>query len=86
MLALRPDLVQMNRAVDEPDRSAHCFFAYRVDKESVHSGVGTPSQADEAFGQATLAACITELSAQLQQAMIEKTPLEELPPVLPGMF
>jgi len=86
MLALRPDLVQMNRVVDEPDRSAHCFFAYTVDKESIHGGVGTPSQADEAFGQAILAACITELSAQLQQAMIEKTPLEELPPALPDMF
>jgi creatinine amidohydrolase len=86
MLALRPDLVQMNRVVDEPDRSAHCFFAYTVDKESIHGGVGTPSQADEAFGQAILAACITELSAQLQQAMIEKTPLEELPPALPDVF
>ncbi len=72
MLALRPDLVQMDRAVDEPDRSAHCFFAYTVDQESVHGGVGNPSQADEAFGQAILAACIAELSTQLQHAMIEK--------------
>ena len=83
MLALRPDLVQMEKAMDEPDRSAHCFFAYTVDKESVHGGVGTPSKANESFGQKILNACITELSAQLQQAMMEKIPIETLPPVLP---
>ncbi|PSB35704.1 creatininase family protein [Stenomitos frigidus] len=83
MLALRPDLVQIEKAMDEPDRSAHCFFAYTVDQESVHGGVGTPSKADEGFGQTILDACITELSAQLQQAMVEKTPLETLPPLLP---
>jgi len=80
MLALRPDLVQMERARDEPDRSAGCFFAYTVNHESVHGAVGTPSQADASFGQKILEVCVAELSAQLQQAMVEKTPLETLPP------
>lgn len=80
MLALRPDLVQMERAIDEPDRSASCFFAYTVNKESIHGAVGTPSKADEAFGKEILAACIAELSSQLKQAMVEKTPLEKMPP------
>lgn len=80
MLALRPELVQMEKAVDEPDRSAHCFFAYTVNKESVHGAVGKPSQADPELGQQILAACITELSQQLQRAMVEGTPLESLPP------
>jgi creatinine amidohydrolase len=80
MLALRPDLVQMEQAIDEPDRSAHCFFAYTVNKESVHGGVGAPSKADQSFGQQILADCIAELSTQLQQAMYEKMPLESIPP------
>jgi creatinine amidohydrolase len=70
----------MEQAIDEPDRSANCFFAYTVNKESVHGGVGAPSKADQSFGQQVLAACITELSAQLQQAMYEKMPLEAMPP------
>lgn len=81
-LALRPDLVQSERAVDEPDRSAHCFFAYTVNKESVNGAVGSPSLATSKFGQEILEACINELSEQLQRALVEKTPLEEMPPVL----
>jgi creatinine amidohydrolase len=77
MLALRPDLVQLDKAVDEPDRSAGCFFAYTVNKESVHGAVGAPSKADVSFGKEILETCIQELSAQLQAAMAEGTPLEE---------
>ncbi len=83
MLALRPDLVHLERAVDEPDRSVGCFFAYTVNKESVHGAVGNPTQAETKLGQQILDACITDLSVQLQKAMLEKTPLEEMPPVLP---
>ncbi|MBD2120740.1 creatininase family protein [Trichocoleus sp. FACHB-262] len=82
MLALRPDLVQMDKALDEPDRSAGCFFAYTVNKESVHGAVGTPSQADFNFGKQILESCVAELSAQLQRAMSEGTPLEEMPPTI----
>jgi creatinine amidohydrolase len=80
MLTLRPDLVQLDKAIDEPDRSAGCFFAYTVDKESVHGAVGAPSQADIGFGKQILETCIQELSDQLQKAMVEGTPLEEMPP------
>ncbi|MBE9178200.1 creatininase family protein [Oculatella sp. LEGE 06141] len=80
MLTLRPDLVQLDKAVDEPDRSAGCFFAYTVNKESVYGAVGSPSKADRAFGQQILDTCIDELSQQLIKALIEKTPLEEMPP------
>lgn len=76
MLALRPELVDMTKAIDEPDRSAHCFFAYTVDKESINGGVGTPSAADAKQGQDLLAQCIEQLSAQLLKAMHEKTPLD----------
>ena len=80
MLALRPDLVQMDKAMDEPDRSAGCFFAYTVNHESVHGAVGSPSKGDRAFGEQILKLCIDELSAQLKKALTEGTPLEELPP------
>jgi creatinine amidohydrolase len=77
MLSLRPDLVRMERAVDEPDRSACCFFSYTVDKESVHGGVGKPTQATAAFGVQILEACVESLSGQLSRAMKERTPLED---------
>jgi creatinine amidohydrolase len=83
MLALRPDLVQINKAMDEPDRSAGCFFAYTVNKESIHGGVGAPSKADLSFGQEILETCVTELSLQLKKALVEGMPLEEMPPTLP---
>ncbi len=59
------------------------FFAYTVNKESVHGAVGSPSLANSKFGQEILDACINELSKQLQRALLEKTPLEEMPTVLP---
>jgi creatinine amidohydrolase len=80
MLALRPDLVQLEKAVDEPDRSAGCFFAYTVNKESVYGAVGSPSKADEAFGKQILEVAVSELSEQLMKAIAEGTPLEEMPP------
>lgn len=82
MLALRPDLVQLDKAVDEPDRSACCFFAYQVSKESVYGGVGAPSQADLPLGKEILETCVRQLSAQLKRAITEGTPLEEMPPPL----
>lgn len=82
MLALRPDLVQMDQATDEPDRSASCFFAYTVNQESVHGAVGSPSKADLDFGKQILETCIDELSQQLKRAIAEGTPLEEMPPAI----
>ncbi|MBW4474581.1 MAG: creatininase family protein [Stenomitos rutilans HA7619-LM2] len=83
MLAIRPDLVQLEKAKDEPDRSAHCFFAYTVNQESVYGGVGSPSQATTQYGQKILDACIDTLSQQLEQALLEKLPLEAIPPNFP---
>lgn len=80
MLALRHDLVQLDKAKDEPDRSAGCFFAYTVNKESVHGAVGSPSQATVEFGKQILQVCVEELTAQLKRALTEGTPLEEMPP------
>lgn len=80
MMAIRPDLVHPNKAQDEPDRSAHCFFTYNVSQESVHGGVGNPSEATTKFGQSLLNRCVETLSQQLEKALLEKTPLETMPP------
>lgn len=79
MLALRPDLVRLDKAIDEPDRSAACFFAYRVSDESVHGTVGRPSQAQAAAGQSLLDLCVNELAQQLTRALTENTPLDSSP-------
>ena len=77
MLSLRPDLVRMERALDEPDRSTCCFFSYTVDKESIHGGVGKPTQATPEFGRQILEGCVSALSDQLLRALKERTPLED---------
>jgi creatinine amidohydrolase len=80
MLALRPELVRMEKAVDEPDRAAHCFFAYSMDQETEHGAVGNPTQASERFGQELLELCIEQLSRQLEAAVTETTPLQTILP------
>jgi creatinine amidohydrolase len=80
MLHLRPELVNMAAAKDEPDRSACCFFSYTVDKESETGVVGLPSRGDAEFGRRVLDACISALSEQLRAALTEKTPLEDWTP------
>ena len=77
MLHLRPDLVQMAKAVDEPDRAAGCFFSYTVDKESRFGGIGKPRRATAAAGAKLLDGCIEALSAQLRRALEERSPLED---------
>jgi creatinine amidohydrolase len=77
MLHLRPDLVRMDQAVDEPDTGASCFFSYTVDKESEHGGVGKPTRAEAARGEWLLARCAETLAAKLADAMIEDIPLVE---------
>jgi len=76
MLALRPELVDMRKAVDEPDRAVGHLFSYTMDQECVHGVVGTPSRARPEDGAALLAAMIDTLTGQLQDALTETTPLE----------
>lgn len=75
MLAVRPDLVKQERAVDEPDRSAGRFFTYRVDQESEHGAVGDPTRATAAAGRALLDLMIDTLARDLMAALKEEPPL-----------
>ncbi len=80
MLHLHPELVDMDKATAEPDRSTCCFFSYTVNKESVHGGCGDPTGATAEDGAALLAKCVEEFSIQLVKAQAERNPLEEMPP------
>ncbi|ODN71063.1 creatininase family protein [Methylobrevis pamukkalensis] len=87
MLHLRPDLVHMDRAVDEPNRATCCFFSYTVDRESRHGVVGLPSRGSADFGEAILSLAVASLADQLQGALRERTPLEDwvdAPPPAPA--
>ncbi|SHO66880.1 creatinine amidohydrolase [Pseudoxanthobacter soli DSM 19599] len=77
MLHLKPDLVDIGQAIDEPNRAACCFFSYTVDKESRTGTVGRPSTADAAFGEELLSLCIETLADQVRGALAEHTPLED---------
>lgn len=79
MLALRPELVRADRVVDEPDRAAHCFFSYTMDRETVTGTVGRPSEGTPEQGRELLQLAIAELSRQLESALHERTPLETHP-------
>jgi creatinine amidohydrolase len=77
MLACFPGLVDLAKAVDEPDRAASCFFAYTMDKETPSGVVGCPSGATAAEGADLLGQAVDALVAQLEAALNEGTPLEE---------
>jgi creatinine amidohydrolase len=79
VLATRPDLVHMERAVDEPDRAVDTFFSYTVDRESETGTTGNPTEATAEFGHELLAACIDDLSARVLVARAEQPPLDERP-------
>ncbi len=75
-LHLRPLTVQLDRAVDEPDRSAACCFSYRVDQESRTGTVGTPSAANAARGAALHGELVRAFADFLNRAKSERPPLE----------
>lgn len=76
VMAVRPDMVRIDRAVDEPDLGADRFFAYTVDRETPTGTVGAPTGATPEEGRALLERCIADLSAQLRAARTETPPLD----------
>src|SRR5437016_2137848 len=62
LLAIAPELVRMDRAVDEPDRSEGRLFAYTVAEMSVSGVVGRPSAASREKGAALIEMIVTDLT------------------------
>lgn len=73
MLAARPDLVNMQEAVDEEDYST--FFEYRMDQYSKSGIVGRETtKATAEIGEKIFAMVVDNLSHMIEAALREDTP------------
>lgn len=72
VLALRPELVEMKRAVDEPEKKV--FFYYRTEQVS-RSGVGgRPTLATREKGEEILRRTVEKLKPLIERALSERVP------------
>ncbi|MEM7698348.1 MAG: creatininase family protein [Verrucomicrobiota bacterium] len=76
MLFLTPDLVEMDRVEDDPDRTGECVFSYPVAQTSVNGVTGSPSQGDAGRGEALFEEMVEALVIVLEKARHERAPLD----------
>lgn len=70
MLAIRPDLVKMEEAVDQEDYKT--FFEYRMDQYSTSGIVGRETtKSTKEFGQKILNMVIDNLASMIKDALKE---------------
>lgn len=74
LLAVAPHLVDMRRAVDEPDRTLGRMFTYDVAHTSVTGVTGSPSKATAERGRALIEMIVEDLTAKVQAALKEEAP------------
>jgi creatinine amidohydrolase len=73
MLAVRPDLVKMEKAVDEQDYKT--FFEYRMDQCSKSGIVGRETtKATAEFGEKIFGMVVDNLVSMIEDALREETP------------
>jgi creatinine amidohydrolase len=73
MLAVRPDLVKMEEAVDEEDYKT--FFEYRMDQNSKSGIVGRETtKATAEFGEKIFGMVVDNLVSMIEDALREETP------------
>lgn len=77
MLALRPELVDVDRLADadDPDRTAGTVFRYAVQHVSTNGVTGLPSQASKAFGLDLWRDVVAAARAMVERAHRERAPL-----------
>ncbi len=77
MLALRPDLVRLDRlqTSDDPDRTEGLLFAHPVNRTSKNGVTGSPSLATAEKGLQLFAWMTEDLSTKITQALTEEPPL-----------
>ena len=75
MLHVAPNLVRLDRAVDEPDRTVGLVFQYTVPQATRSGVVGTPSQSTPERGEALFDAVVEALADLLARARAERPPL-----------
>ncbi len=74
LLAIAPELVRMERAVDEPDRTEGRLFSYTVAQASASGVVGRPSAASRERGRRLLDMVVDDLTGKMQAALKEEPP------------
>jgi creatinine amidohydrolase len=81
MLAVAPDLVDMEKAkeADDADRSEGLVFRYTAPALSTNGVTGRPSQASPELGSRLLALTVDALAALIRRARTEKPPLGPAP-------
>lgn len=75
MLELEPDLVHLDRAVDEPDRTVGLVFQYAMPQTTTSGVVGAPTTATPERGAVLFGAVVDALVRLLEQARAERDPL-----------
>ena len=75
MLHVAPNLVRLDRAVDEPDRTVGLVFQYTVPQATSSGVVGMPSQSTPERGAALFDAVVDALADLLARARAEEDPL-----------
>jgi creatinine amidohydrolase len=82
MLHVEPELVRLERAVDEPDRSVGHVFQYAMPQVTASGVVGAPSGATEEKGADLFRAVVDALAALLERARAERDPLSVTAPAM----
>ena len=82
MLALTPDLVQLDRLAtsDDPDRTEGLVFRYTAPALSINGTTGRPSEATVELGQRLVALAVEALCRRIEAGRNEKPPLGAAPP------
>ena len=76
MLSIRPDLVNMSKAVNQEDYNT--FFEYRMDQYTKSGIVGTETtNATAEFGEKILSMVVDNLTPMIQAALREEIPNKE---------
>jgi creatinine amidohydrolase len=75
LLHFDPELVRMDRAVDEPDRTVGLVFQYAVPLTTKSGVVGAPTKATAEHGAELFGAAVDALARLLEQARAERDPL-----------
>jgi creatinine amidohydrolase/Fe(II)-dependent formamide hydrolase-like protein len=75
MLHIDPELVRLDRAVDEPDRTVGLVFQYAMPQTTASGVVGTPTEATPQRGAELFEAVVEALVGLLEQARAERDPL-----------
>ena len=75
LIHVAPELVHLDRAVDEPDRTVGLVFQYTVPQATRSGVVGTPSASTPERGAELFAAVVDALAQLLEQARAEQDPL-----------